>query len=416
MFDHASTAIPSGLDDMEPGPVLAGFLSSLDVAELSGHDRIVVLRAHQRLASHYSAQVYADMASVADCMGDSDDDAHWAWEAAATEIRAALHLTRRAADAELGFAIDLQRRLPGVGKALIVGNIDLHRAKTIAHNTRHLPEDTAREVVDRVIEDAPRLTTGQLAARIRKLCIDADPGEAERRYEDAVLDRRVVMEPTESGTANLYGLDLPPHRIAQVTRRINQLARSLKNGDETRTMDQLRADVYLDLLVGSADTGKASRTGGVDIRVDLETLTRLAENPGELAGYGPVIADIARRVTEEQPHAQWRYTVTDPRSGRPLHTGTTRRRPNSGQRRAVESRDVTCIFPGCRMPAAGCDLDHRILWSEGGPTTVDQLVPLCRHDHMVRHRAGWTHRPLADGDHRWTSPLGHSYTTSGAPP
>ncbi|MCZ6455928.1 MAG: hypothetical protein O6650_01630 [Actinobacteria bacterium] len=33
----------------------------------------------------------------------------------------------------------------------------------------------------------------------------------------------------------------------------------------------------------------------VDIRVDLETLTGLTENPGELAGFGPVIADIARR-------------------------------------------------------------------------------------------------------------------------
>jgi hypothetical protein len=74
-------------------------------------------------------------------------------------------------------------------------------------------------------------------------------------------------------------------------------------------MDQLRADVMLDLLVGA--DGHRRRTdktvaavggavGVVDIRVDLATLCRLVDHPGELAGYGPVIADIARRAAENK--------------------------------------------------------------------------------------------------------------------
>ena len=66
-------------------------------------------------------------------------------------------------------------------------------------------------------------------------------------------------------------------------------------------MDQLRADVYLDLLLGADTNGKG---GVVDIHVDLETLAGLSETPGELAGYGPVIADIARQTTNKQTKAK----------------------------------------------------------------------------------------------------------------
>jgi hypothetical protein len=403
--------VPAGLDAMEPGPVLAGWLSSIDVAAVSGYDRVVVLRAHQRMASHYAAAVYTDMASVVDAFRVVDDDPRWVGEATSAEIRVALTLTRRAADVELGFALELKERLPRVAAALAVGVIDVRRAKTIAHGTVHLSLETARAVVDQVIDHAPGLTTGQLGARIRRLCIDVDPGEAEQRYEQAVSDRRVVSEATESGTANLLGLDLPPDRVAAATRRINRLARSLRGGGETRTMDQLRADVLLDLLSGRSRHGKT--TGAVvDIAVDLATLTRLADHPGELAGYGPVIADIARRVAEAQPDAEWRYIVTDPDTGAPVAVGTTRRRPSTLQRRTVQAHYQTCVFPGCRMPAAACDLDHRVPWSAGGPTTAANLGPVCRHDHIVvKHRVGWTYRRLPNGDHQWTSPLGHTYTT-----
>ena len=422
-----SGLIPAGLDDMEPGPVLAAFLSAIDVDELTGYDRIVVLRAHQRMASHYTAHVYADMASVADVLADENEKPVWTLDAAAAEIRAALTLTRRAADAELAFALELEERLPRVAQTLRAGVIDVRRAKTIVYQTTHLPPDTARAVVDRIIDRAPDLTTGQLAARLRRLCIDADPDEAQRRYEDAVAERRVVAEPTDSGTANLLGLDLPPHRVAAVTRRVNRIARSLRSPSESRTMDQLRADVLLDLLTGRHGRRRRSSDGTtagggndravVDIVVDLETLTRLADHPGELAGYGPVIADIARQTVHDQADAEWRYTITDPDTGIPVADGITQRRPTIAQRRTVESRDRTCVFPGCRMPAVDCDLDHRIAWSEGGPTHVFNLAPACRHDHViVKHGAGWTYRRLPNGDHRWTSRLGHTYITGGEKP
>jgi hypothetical protein len=413
MFDIEDAGIPQGLDEMPAGPVLAATLTTIDVSTLSGRDRVVVLRAHQRLASHYTAHVFADMAAISDFMHEVDDDPVLAEEAAAAEIRVALRLTRRAADDELGRAHDLSRRLPSVWDALATGAIDPRRVRTILHGTEHLPVETARRVVDEIIEDAPRLTGGQLAARIRRLCIESSPRDAARRYEDAVTQRRVVGEPTGSGTGNLLGLDLPPEGVAAATRRIAYLARRLRTREETRTIDQLKADVFLDLLCG---TGPPAGRGVVDIHVDLPTLAGLAEHPGELGGYGPVIADIARRVADEQPDTEWRYTVIHPDDGRPIGGGTTRRRPTNGQRRETTAHHPTCIFPGCRMPATGCDLDHRIPVADGGSTLTTNLAPLCRHDHRIRHQAGWRHRPLPNGDHQWTSRLGQIHTTSGAPP
>jgi hypothetical protein len=181
-------------------------------------------------------------------------------------------------------------------------------------------------------------------------------------------------------------------------------------------LDQIRADVFLDLLNGRYQMHTVDRTlGGVELRVDLTTLAGLAEAPGELAGFGPVIADIARQVAGEQTDAEWRYTITDPETGAAVHNGTTRRRPTTTQKREVQTRNPTCVFPGCRMPSTDCDIDHNREWAQGGATTPTNLAPLCRHDHTVRHR-GWKIRQLRPGAYQWTSPLGHSYTVGPEPP
>jgi hypothetical protein len=127
-----------------------------------------------------------------------------------------------------------------------------------------------------------------------------------------------------------------------------------------------------------------------------------------------VIADIARQVASKQSEAEHRVTVTE--GGEPIWTGTTRRRPTTHQKRQVEALNPTCAFPGCRNPATECDIDHTIAYSEGGPTEVDNLAPLCRHDHQLKHQPGWKLKPTTPGIYQWTTPLGHTYTTGTDPP
>jgi hypothetical protein len=300
-----------------------------------------------------------------------------------------------------------------VWEALASGLIDRRRAFLFVRHTEHLSIAQAREVCAALVENAGRWTTGQLTERIRKACIVVNPDDAAQRCEQSMSGRRLVSYPDPDGTVSLVGLDLPAVRVSEALDRINRLARNLRSVSEPRTMDQLRADIFLDLLCG--DTQPGTR-GSVHITVDLATLTRLADKGGELAGYGPVVTDIARQTTKVLGPAPWSFTVTDPQSGLPVHDGTTRRRPTSRMKRRVQYRWRTCVFPGCRTPSVGSDLDHRRPWHDGGTTTEDNLSPLCRPDHCVRHQIGWAYEPLPDGDFLWTSPLGAKYTTSGRDP
>lgn len=413
---EAIVSLPSGLDRMAPGVVLAAVLSRVDPADLSGHDRVLALKAHHRLVAHFEGKALRDAASISDVLFEEcDEDLEIAYRATEMELRAALRLTRRAAETRIDLADDITNRLPVVGEAMFRGDLDLARARVLANGTCHLSETQARRVVDKIIEDAPRLTTGQLGARVRKLCMAIEPEGAKQCYEHAVENRRLVRESTVDGTANLMILNAPPNRAGEAFNRINHIAKSLHLPGETRTLNQIRTDVALDLLCGRSDY-KTTGRGTVNIHVDLTTLTELAEAPGELAGFGPVVADIARQVTEQQQNSEWRFRVIDPKTGLPIHTGTTKRRHNTAQGRHVELRDLTCIAPGCRMPATECDIDHTNPWSETRRTNVDSLAPLCRHDHVGKHLCGWTYQPIPGGDYLWTSRLGHTYTTSGRPP
>jgi Domain of unknown function (DUF222) len=377
------SALPAGLDEMAPGPELGALLAGIDLDSLPGFDLVVVMRAHARQVSFQQAELLAAVARVADASNEAsglvaDDDC----EVADDEIRAALSLTRRAATLLLDLALEL-RRLPQLWEALRSGVIDLPRARVVCHEVATLDDREAQEVVTQVLEGAGTQTTGQLGARVRRLVLSIDPTSAKERYERGVEGRRVELSANPDGTANLIAYSLPAERANAAYDRLDHLGVAAKGPDDPRSLDQVRADVLLDLV--DNDPGSTHR-GVVDLKVDLATLTEMSDNPGEIPGYGPVIADVARQVAATQQGSQWRVTVTDPDSGAVLWNGTTKRRPTPAQRRYVEARSPTCVFPGCRMPATRSDLDHRVDHSKGGPTLVKYLNPLCRPPPAQRHR------------------------------
>ena len=133
----------------------------------------------------------------------------------------------------------------------------------------------ARRVVVSVIEDAPHLTTGELRARLKRLVQADDPTLAKNQYEEGLAGRRVMVQEDLFGTAGLHGMQLSPDDVNRIRKRIERLARGLRTKDEVRTIDQIRADVFVDLLLGRDHaTGKIGGTA-VDIRIDLTTLAGL---------------------------------------------------------------------------------------------------------------------------------------------
>lgn len=418
MFDTVEDIVgteaisPGFLESAPTGVELGALLTSVDPYELSGTDRVHLLRAQQRMVSFFQAQMYRTMASIAIALDDEDLES---CALAASEIRAALGLTRRSADIELTFALTLTRRLPQVLRALGDGTIDLARARTIDRGTTHLSDAVAGRVVDAVIGEAPALTTGQLRARLRELCAEVDASDAQRRYDDAHAERRVVVEPTPDGTADLHAYGLAPDTARAIASRLHRAARATAGDDTGRSMDQRRADAFVDFCLGgrSLSTGSRRAEGSVDIVVDVRTLAGLSDRPGDLSGYGPVVAEVARTIAVDQIDGRWSYTVTD--GDRVVTTGPLRRRPTASLRRLVEARDRTCVFPGCRMPSVDCDLDHRREYQDGGRTTAENLSPLCRNDHRLKSTGRWRYQRVP-GDHVWISPLGLRYRTTGRPP
>ena len=80
-------------------------------------------------------------------------------------------------------------------------------------------------------------------------------------------------------------------------------------------------------------------------------------------------------------------------------------------RRAATTRHPHCAFPGCDQPASVCQIHHLIPRSEGGPTALRNLVPLCAFHHLiVIHRWGWTLTPAHP-----TAPPPPPAPTAGAP-
>jgi hypothetical protein len=74
--------------------------------------------------------------------------------------------------------------------------------------------------------------------------------------------------------------------------------------------------------------------------------------------------------------------------GAVLDLGRRRRRPNAALRRAARERDkCRCRFPGCE--SRRIDLHHIQHWINGGRTSLENLVSLCKYHHLLVHDRGY---------------------------
>lgn len=119
------------------------------------------------------------------------------------------------------------------------------------------------------------------------------------------------------------------------------------------------------------------------------------------------------RASPDPGHGKpsWTFTITLLDTGPCDHAfQTPAYRPSPALRHLVEARQRTCTFPGCRRPAAQCDLDHTVPYDLGGRTCLCNLAPLCRCHHEVKQTAGWTLEQTSPGVMTWTAPSGRRYT------
>ena len=100
----------------------------------------------------------------------------------------------------------------------------------------------------------------------------------------------------------------------------------------------------------------------------------------------------------------------------PLDIGRTTRTIPPHLRTAVTLRDQHCQFPRCRQPASVCEVHHLIHWAHDGPTSLPNLILLCRFHHQIAiHRWGWAIIRHPDGTCTATAPDGRTLHSHSPP-
>jgi Domain of unknown function (DUF222) len=119
------------------------------------------------------------------------------------------------------------------------------------------------------------------------------------------------------------------------------------DADDPRGMDARRADILTDLLLGRDVRGERQTTVEVQVNLDAATLAGLADNPGALAFYGPIPAEMARELAAAA--RRWRAALIDENTGQ-LKDLSVAYRPRRLLDLAVRARDRTVAFPVAANP------------------------------------------------------------------
>jgi hypothetical protein len=148
-------------------------------------------------------------------------------------------------------------------------------------------------------------------------------------------------------------------------------------------------------------TGETTQNGGTSPPGSRTTLTRTGDGPP--GGYGSWTLDIAG--------SRFRVTLAPIRTGTPCdhRYQTSAYQPTDTLRRLVRIRDATCVFPTCGRKGRWTDWDHTVHWPKGRTCSCNG-ENRCRHDHILKQNPGWSVELTPDGRHKWTTPLGLSYT------
>ncbi|MBA3690555.1 MAG: DUF222 domain-containing protein [Actinobacteria bacterium] len=176
--------------------------------------------------------------------------------------------------------------------------------------------------------------------------------------------------------------------------------------DDDRTPAQRRADALGEICRQWLDASDRPMVGGerphLTVTVAAESLGGGVSGAGEMDHVGPVPREVARRVACDA--AVMRVVM----SGRsePLDVGRRTALISPALRRALIVRDGHCRFPGCDRPQTWCDGHHVVHWADGGPTSLENLLLLCRRHHRMIHRPGGFRLEIEDGQPVFRRPDG----------
>lgn len=328
------------------------------------------------------------------------------------ELALAIGKTTDAGRTYLGDALEVRHRLPRLWVRVMAAEVPVWKARRIAQATRSLPFDAAGYVDQHLAAVAHRVGFAQIDRTVDAARALFDPAAADQRRREAAERRHLTIDTTQvttEGTMRIHGeLDLAD--ALDLDHALSLGAQQLADAGSTACLDARRAMAAgalargdLALPLPTEPTAPAPRT-----KRGLVVYTHLSDSA--LAG----VENTRSQVLVGQV-AEWCATATGPVTITPVvdlgvHLEVPGYTPSPRLRAQVIGTHRTCVFPDCRRPARGCDLDHVIPYDQGGPTCSCNLVPLCRFHHRLKTHGGWKLQRIGHRLFVWTSPLGQTHT------
>ena len=411
-----------------PGYKILGELIAINPRSLGEAGKLDYLAALDRQESWICALKQEALVAIAGEVADETGGIFGAVDDEEREdVATALRLSPTAAQNRIDVARVLVGHLPNTISALATGEISAAHATVIAKETatairNGLSEDAVFRVEQTALAHAEFHTPGQVATKVKTTIAKLAPEEFEEMVDRARDSRRVSCYPEADGMATVVAI-LPAEDAQTVMKSIEAYILKRNQEDEIDaewsmlSADMKRADaltfIASQALGAMADDVRPHRRPiSISVAVDLPTLLGLAENPGQLAGYGAIPASVARKLAAE---GTWQRFVSDPTTGNLLDFGREKYIPPQELVDYLLARDRTCRFPGCRRSGQLADIDHAHSWESGGETNPANLGLLCRRHHRMKTHGGWKLMSNADGSCTWESPVGKQFFVPARP-
>ena len=182
-----------------------------------------------------------------------------------------------------------------------------------------------------------------------------------------------------AGTALPQELDDPEPIAARRADALANIAETYLNNSESSGSTADRYQVVLHVVGAASGRDRAG--------------TALPHNSSYIDDGPHVTAETSRRIACDCTVVG----IKEDENGEPLSIGRRSRSIPPPMRRALGIRDGGCRFPGCTNTRF-VDGHHIKHWADGGETSLDNLVLLCRHHHHLVHEGGFDCRKSADGE------------------
>jgi len=360
--------IKAALDD------LPHWLSTLDDASL-GEPLIEIREVIDR-----SESVFADGVRRFDESGEYKADGALsltAW------LRWKCKLSGGAAAERVEVARQLEK-LPQTETAFANGDVGYQHVAALARTAEHVGAAAVRKEEASLLQAARTMDPGQFTAVAKSFEHRVDAAGALAEANHAYQRRYLHIGEPIDGLVRLDGL-LDAEGGATLRAALQGFMKPVK--DDARSYGQRSADALMELCrqgPGSKRNGAGPRPQLI-IRASVDTLAGIPGAPaGELEGGGNVPAETVQRYACDS--AIIRITGQGELDHELNHASRTL---PASTRRALESRDRHCVFPGCTRPPIWCDGHHLVWWTRGGETALPNLVLLCRPHHRMVHEEGW---------------------------